>query len=400
MKKLDIPFGRPWIANEDRKAVMDVLKGHILTHGPNCTAFEDEFVAMMGGGSAASTSSCMAALHLSYLHFELGPGDEVIVPAMTHVATVHAVALTGATPVFVDCELQSGNMDLNRIEDAVTPRTRALSVVHFCGIPCAMPDVMRIADRYGLRVIEDCALAVGARYDDRHVGLFGHTGCYSFYPVKHITTGEGGMLVSQYEDVVGAISRFRAFNVDRSHTERTIPGIYDVTGVGMNYRMSEMQAALGRTQIKKIPEIAKRRSKNFRALKEGMLAIEGVSVLDAADDRALNSHYCLIAVLSGDLARRRDDMVRALNERGVGTSIYYPHPVPRLSHYRTKYGYDSALYPSAETISDRSIALPVGPHLTTRDMADMAKAFSAAVSGKTRKPAQKAPGKKPRARKK
>lgn len=382
MKKLDIPFGRPWIANEDRKAVMEVLKGHILTHGPNCTAFEEEFVAMMGDGFATSTSSCMAALHLSYLHFELGPGDEVIVPAMTHVATVHAVALTGATPVFVDCELKSGNMDLNRIEDAVTSRTRALSVVHFCGIPCAMPDVMGIADKHGLRVIEDCALAVGGRYDGRHVGLFGHTGCYSFYPVKHITTGEGGMLVSQYEDVVGEISRFRAFNVDRSHTERTIPGIYDVTGVGMNYRMSEMQAALGRTQVKKIPEIAKRRTKNFRALKEGLLAIEGVSVLDAADERALNSHYCLIAVLSGNLALRRDELVMALNERGVGTSIYYPHPVPRLSHYRTKYGYDSALYSGAEAISDHSIALPVGPHLTARDMADIGKAFSASVSGK------------------
>jgi len=379
MKKLDIPFGRPWIEDEDKNAVMEVLNGYILTHGPNCTAFEDEFVAMMGGGFATSTSSCMAALHLSYLHFGFGPGDEVIVPAMTHVATVHAVELTGATPVFVDCELQSGNMDVNRIEDAVTDKTKALSVVHFCGIPCAMPDVMAIADKHNLKVIEDCALAVGARYGGKHVGLFGDMGCYSFYPVKHITTGEGGMLVSRFEDVVAEISRFRAFNVDRTHNERTIPGIYDVTGVGLNYRMSEMSAALGRTQIKKIPEINSRRSANFKALKDGLGELKGISVLDAQGEQAENSHYCLIAVLSGDLAGRRDEIVLGLNERGVGTSIYYPHPVPRLSYYRTKYGYNSDSYHGAEAVSDHSIALPVGPHLSTTDMDNIAKVVSEVV---------------------
>jgi len=382
MKKLGIPFGRPWIEDADRDAVMRVLKGHILTHGPECAAFEKDFVAMMGGGHAVSVTSGMAALHLSYLHLGVGPGDEVIVPAMTHVATVHAVALTGATPVFVDCELQTGNIDVSAIERAVTPRTKALSVVHFCGIPCDMPAVMTIADRHGLKVVEDCALAVGSRYDGRHVGLFGETGCYSFYPVKHITTGEGGMLVSRHQDVVASIARFRAFNVDRTHSERAIPGIYDVTGLGMNYRMSEMQAALGRVQLTKVPAIAERRAANFAALKAGLAGIDGVSVLDSADVKAASSHYCLIALLSGPLARRRDDIVRALNAAGVGTSVYYPHPVPRLSHYRTTYGYDSALYPGAESISDRSIALPVGPHLEPSDMADIAQAFAGAASAK------------------
>ena len=382
MKKLDIPFGRPWIEDADRDAVMRVLKGHILTHGPECAAFEKDFVAMMGGGHAVSVTSGMAALHLSYLHLGVGPGDEVIVPAMTHVATVHAVALTGATPVFVDCELETGNMDLSKIEAAVTPRAKALSVVHFCGIPVAMPRVMTIAEKHRLKVVEDCALAVGSRYDGRHVGLFGETGCYSFYPVKHITTGEGGMLVSRHQDVVASIARFRAFNVDRTHAERTIPGIYDVTGLGMNYRMSEMQAALGRVQLTKLPAIARRRAANFKALKAGLAGIDGVSVLDSSDAKAANSHYCLIALLTGALARRRDDIVRALNAAGIGTSVYYPHPVPRLSHYRTKYGYDSALYPGAESISDHSIALPVGPHLKPADMADIAQAFASAIGAK------------------
>lgn len=382
MKKLDIPFGRPWIEDEDRDAVMAVLKGHILTHGPECAAFEKEFVTMMGGGFATSTTSGMAALHLSYLHLGVGPGDEVIVPAMTHVATVHAVSLTGATPVFVDCDLATGNMDLSKIEAAVTPRTKALSVVHFCGIPVAMPKVMKIAEKHGLKVVEDCALAVGSRYDGRHVGLFGDTGCYSFYPVKHITTGEGGMLVSRHQEVVASIARFRAFNVDRTHAERAIPGIYDVTGLGMNYRMSEMQAALGRVQLTKMPAIAERRAANFKALKAGLAGIAGVSVLDSTDAKAANSHYCLTALLTGALARRRDDIVRALNAAGVGTSVYYPHPVPRLSHYRTKYGYDSAFYPGAESISDHSIALPVGPHLKPSDMAYIAQAFARAAGAK------------------
>jgi perosamine synthetase len=382
MKKLDVPFGRPWIEDEDRDAVMAVLRGHILTHGTECAAFERDFVAMMGGGFATSVSSGMAALHLSYLHFGVGPGDEVIVPAMTHVATVHAVSLTGATPVFVDCDIETGNMDISKIEAAISPNTKALSVVHFCGIPCDMPRIMRIAEKNGLKVVEDCALGVGSRHGSHHVGLFGDTGCYSFYPVKHITTGEGGMLVSRHEDVIKSISRFRAFNVDRTHNERAIPGIYDVTGLGMNYRMSEMQAALGRVQLKKVPAIAERRAANFKALKEGLARVDGVSVLDTREPKAANSHYCLVAVLKGPLARRREEIVRALNAQGVGTSVYYPHPVPRLSVYRTKYGYDSALYPGAETISDHSIALPVGPHLMVKDMTAIAKAFAGAVRGR------------------
>ena len=382
-KKLNIPFGRPWITNEDRDAVMEVLKGHILTDGPRCANFEAKFTDMMGGGFATTTSSCMAALHLSNIHLGLGPGDEAIVPAMTHVATVHAVELTGATPVFVDCELHSGNLMIENIEAVVTEQTKSITVVHFNGIPCDMRQVMQVAEIYDLPVIEDCALAVGARIDGQHVGLFGETGCYSFYPVKHITTGDGGMLVSRRENVVGAISRFRAFNVDRSHAERKIPGLYDVVGLGMNYRMSEMQAALGSVQLTRVPEILKRRADNFGLLKEGLSKISGVSVLDSPGNGIESSYYCLTAVLSGTLARKRDDLVLALNKRGIGTSIYYPHPVPRLSYYRTKYGYNSAAYPGAEVISDHSIALPVGPHLDAKGMTAITNNFCDIVDGLT-----------------
>jgi len=378
-QKYDIPFGRPWIEDEDRDAVMRVLQGHVLTHGPECKGFEDDWVAMMGGGYAASTSSCMASLHLAWMDVGVGPGDEVIVPAMTHAATVHAVALCGATPVFVDCEAGSGNMTADAIKAAITDKTKGIGIVHYIGIPCDMPAIMKVADAAGLPVVEDCAIAVGTRIDGIHVGLFGHVGCYSFYPVKHITTCEGGMIVSNNEETVARIAKFRAFSVDRTYSERKVPGIYDVADVGMNYRMSEMQGALGRTQLKKLPEILKRRKANFEALKAGLEEIGAIRVIDDTDPRYTNTHYCLIAVLEGDLAARRDDIILALQAMGVGTSVYYPHPVSRLTAYKKRYGYKEGAYPNAETISDRSIALPVGPHLGPDDMRDIVSAMQNAV---------------------
>ncbi len=368
----EVPFGRPWVTDEDRARVMEVLQGHILTHGPNCKAFETEFAASMGGGFAVSTSSCWASLHLAMINLEIGPGDEVLVPAQTHVATVHSVEFVGATPVFVDCELETGNVNIDLMEALITDKTRAIVIVHFVGIPVDMPKVMALAERHGLKVVEDCALAVGARVDGRHVGLFGHCGGYSFYPVKHITTGEGGMFVSRHENVVAKVAKFRAFSVDRTHTQRKVPGIYDVTGVGMNYRMSEMQAALGRGQVEKIPAILKARAANFALLKERLCEGDEFHVLDSSQTRLENSHYCLIAVLKGDRAKKRDDIILALKERKIGTSVYYPHPVPRLQYYREKYGYTPGQCPNAETISDEAIALPVGPHLDSADINHLA----------------------------
>ena len=375
----DIPFGRPWIEDTDRAAVMRVLEGHILTHGPECKGFEDDFVAMMGGGHAASTSSCMASLHLAWLDLGVGPGDEVIVPAMTHAATVHAVALTGATPVFVDCEAASGNMTVEAIKAAVTPKTKGIGIVHYVGIPCDMPAIMAFADAAGLPVVEDAAIAVGARINGTHVGLFGHVGCFSFYPVKHITTCEGGMIVSKNAETIARIAKFRAFSVDRTHSERKVPGIYDVSDIGMNYRMSEMQGALGRVQITKIPEILEMRKANFEALKSGLEKLGRIRVIDDADPRYLNTHYCLVAILEGDLAPKRDDIIMALQEMGVGTSVYYPHPVARLTAYKKRYGYVDGTYRNAETIADEGIALPVGPHLKPADMADIVSAIGSLI---------------------
>lgn len=370
MTARSIPFGRPWITEGDREAVLDVLNGPVLTHGPHGKALEAEFAAYLGAGAhAVAVSSCMAALHLAYLHFGIGPGDEVIVPAQTHVATAHAVEWVGARPIFVDCDPLTGNLTADRIAAALTPRTKAISVVHFVGIPCAMPDIANLASRHGLVVIEDCALAVGSRYDGTHVGLFGDAGCFSFYPVKHITTGEGGMFVTRHPTVADSVARLRAFGVDRAHGERIVPGFYDVPTLGLNYRMSELQAALGRSQLRRIDENLARRAGNFAALKAVLERIDGIRVLGSDDPRAASSHYCLSAVLAGGSHATRQALVPRLTAAGIGTSVYYPQPVPRMTYYRQKYGYDEYRFPHAALISDQSVALPVAPHVSPADAA-------------------------------
>ncbi len=365
----DIPFARPTITDDDRAAILKVLEGHVLTHGPQGKSFEKDFSAFLGeGANSVSVSSCMAALHLAYLHFGVGPGDEVIVPAQTHTATAHAVEWTGARPVFVDCEPRTGNLTASAIESAITNRTKAISVVHFVGIPCEMQPIMELAARFDLRVVEDCAVALGTRYDDVHVGLFGDVGCFSFYPVKHITTGEGGMFVSRHQEVADAVGRLRAFGVDRTHSERAEPGIYDVPVLGLNYRMSELQAALGRSQLSRLPRNLEQRRSHFKSLKSALENIGGLDVLNNASPVVTNSHYCLSLVLDESLGGKRPELVASLRSAGIGTSVYYPQPVPRMTYYRNKYGYEPERFRAAARISDQSIALPVGPHLDQYDV--------------------------------
>lgn len=375
-----LPFGKPWITEAEREAVLGVLAGDILTHGPQAHAFEQEFAAFLGAGAhCLTTSSGMAALHLAYWQLGIGAGDEVIVAAQTHVATAHAVEYVGARPVFVDCDRLTGNITAQAIEPLITPRTRAIGLVHYAGIPCDMDAIMQLAQARGLKVIEDCALAVGTRWRGKHAGLFGDAAIVSFYPVKHITTGDGGMLVTRHADLAAKVSKARAFGVDRTFGERAIPGVYDVPTLGINYRMSDINAAIGRKQLERIGIMLARRQANFKRLKQGLSKLQNVAVLDAAGDHAQNSYYCLTAILDGDAGKRRDEVVKRLNAAGVGTSVYYPHPVPRLRYYREKYGYDRARFPNAERISDQCIALPVGPHVGEQDMDYIAQAFAEAL---------------------
>jgi dTDP-4-amino-4,6-dideoxygalactose transaminase len=380
MEPRAIAFARPWLEEEDRQAVMEVLKGDVLTHGPQGKAFEEEFGAFLGGEAhCVSLSSGMAALHLSYWQLGIGPGDEVLVAAQTHTATAHAVEAVGARPVFVDCEPGTGNVTPEGLAARITARTRAIGLVHFLGVPCDMPGIVELARQHGLKVIEDCALAVGSRFAGRHVGLFGDAGCFSFYPVKHLTTGDGGMFITRHAEMAERVRKARGFGVDRSFAERTVPGMYDVPTLGLNYRMSDINAALGRSQLRRVDQILERRRDNFARLSRALEGLPGLAVLGLQDPRGASSHYCLCARLEGGLANKRDRLVAALNQRGVGTSIYYPHPVPRLKYYREKYGYDAGIFPGAAAISDSSISLPVGPHLRGEDVEYIGAVFAQVI---------------------
>jgi len=368
------------IDEAEKRAVMRVLDGPTLTHGPLVKAFEADFAAFTGAGHAVATSSCAAALHLACLALDIGPGDEVLVSAQTHIATAHAVALCGARCVFVDSERRTGNVDPDRIEAAITSKTKAIALVHYLGVPAPMPRIMSVAERHGLAVIEDCALAIGASIDGTHVGLFGDAGCFSFYPVKHMTTAEGGMLITRRADVAHVVSQYRAFGIDRNVVgERPVPGMYDVQLLGLNYRMNEIGAAMGIEQLKKLPGFLAARRENFTRLADGLTKIDGVDVLGASEPVDHCACYCLVMLLDVPLCEKRPQLIDAIKARGVGTSIYYPQPVPRMTYYQDKYGTPESDYANAAWISDTSIALPVGPHVSADDVDYMIASIAAAI---------------------
>lgn len=376
----NLPFGMPIIGEEEKQAVLDVLSNPMLVHGPRSKAFEQSFARYVGAEYAVSVSSCTAALHLSYLALGIGPGDEVIVPAQTHVATAHSVEICGATPIFADAEAETGNIDIDAIEEAITEATKAISVVHYLGMPVDMGAVMKLAKKHDLFVVEDCALAIGSTFDGTHVGLIGDMGCFSFYPVKHMTTAEGGMLITRHEKFARQIERLRAFGVDRTVAERSMPGIYDVTMLGINYRMNEIQAAIGNVQIGHLDEFLRVRGENYSALSDYIAGIDGVSQLKSSSGRFVSSYYCHAAILNDSLADKRPEIVKAMKQRGVGTSVYYPKPLPHTQYYREKYNYSLLAFPNARRISDHGIALPVGPHLGKDDMAYIANALKDSIS--------------------
>jgi perosamine synthetase len=376
-----IPFGKPMVGDEERAAVADVLSGSILTHGPRVKQFEDAFASFTGAPHVVATATCMASLHLAYLYLEVGPGDEVLVPAQTHVAMAHAVQACGATPVFVDSNPRTGNVDLDELESLVTDRTRAISVVHYLGQPVDMDRVLRIARDRDLFVVEDCAIALGARIDDVHVGLHGDVGCFSFYPVKHITTGEGGMVVTRHPDVADRISKQRAFGIDKSVlADRRHTGAYEIEHLGFNYRLGEIGAAMGIEQMKRLPGFLEARERNFSALSARLGEVEGLRVLETSHEgNRRSSHYCLTAVLDEGLRERREEIIDLLKERGIGTSVYYPKPLSETRYYSETYGIPAGSHPVAAEISYGSIAFPVGPHLEESDIDEITAGVSAVL---------------------
>lgn len=373
-----ITFGRPLTDAAETKSVQDVMDSGIYVHGAKTEGFEIAFREKFGYPHAISVANCTAGLHLAHysLTKSIDPAfkkqHEVLCPAMTHVATAHAIELAGLTPVFVDCRADDGNMDVEVMKTHITEKTVGIAAMHFNGVPCDIKAIMAVAAEHGLYVIEDCAIALGAKVDGQPVGTFGNAGAFSFHPVKQMTTGEGGMVVMNDSAFRDELALERAFGVNRAFNERKTAGLYDVTQLGFNYRMAEMPAAMGIEQLKKLDTFSDQRRRNYAALKAGFDLIDGLTIKggDITDDR---SYYCLIAQFNGSTTNDRNELIGALKEAGVQTSIYYPHPLPRLQFYTETYGYNPALYPNALGFADQCIAFPVAPHLNETDMTTIAK---------------------------
>ena len=368
-----IPFARPSIGIEEIQAVNKILRQPILVHGKELDSFETEFARWIGSEAAVAVSSCTAGLHLACMALNIGRGDEVIVPAMTHVATAHAIEFVGAKPIFVDCELTYGNIDISKIESKITRKTKAISIVHYIGTAIDFIKLQKIAQKYNLKIIEDCALAFGTRYDSKHVGLIGDIGVFSLYPVKHITSLEGGLIVSKHSKYCEKIKLLRAFGVTKTHRERSPSAEYDVTDLGYNYRMNEVQAAIGRIQLTKLNKILEIRKTNYALLTESLNNNDLFHQLKELPSNTEGSYYCKTVICTDNLKTNRNNVSTWLKNSGLGTSVYYPKPVPLLDYYKRKYGHEESEFPNASTIAYKSIALPVGPHITENSMALMIK---------------------------
>ena len=359
---MKIPFGKPLIDHKEINLVTKVLKSGIYVHGPKSKQFEEKFKKFTKAKNAISVSSCTAGMHLIYFSLGIGKGDEVIVPAQTHIATAHAVELTGAKPVFIDCDNKTGNIDVQKIEEKVNTRTKAICVVHYLGIPVNMKEIIKISRKKKLFVLEDCALSLGAKYKNIHTGLIGDAGVFSFYPVKHITTAEGGIVITNNNNLAKKLRLKKAFGINKTHGERKISGLYDAVELGFNYRMSEIHASIGIEQLKKLPSFLKRRKDNFNLYMNNLSNFKNLRILNDKNKFIKKSYYCLNLLLKGDLKKYKFKIIELLKKKDIGTSIYYPQPAPRMTYYKNKYGYNKNNYLNAAEISDYSICMPVGPH--------------------------------------
>jgi perosamine synthetase len=287
------------------------------------------------------------------------------------VATAHSVEHCGAKPVFVDVDPATGNIDPDGIRAAITPRTRAIMVVHYLGLPCDMDAVMAAAG--GLPVIEDCATSLGASYGGANTGAIGVAGCFSFYPAKHITTLEGGMLTTSDDRVADRVRKQRAFGYDKNLGERSIPGVYDIAMLGWNYRMSEGHAAVGLCQLDRLAGFLARRRANAEVLISYLSRAPGGIVYPMSHGKGDSARYCVNITLPRGMDRT--PLIRALNEDGIGTSVHYPVALPLSRYYAQKYGARPESFPVADWIATHTISLPCAPHLDEDDMAYIGARF-------------------------
>ncbi len=345
-----INMAKPQIGEEEKQAVLEVLESGILAQGPRVKAFEEAFAAMCGVKHAIATASGTTALHVALLANGIRNGDEVITSAFTFIASANSILYVGAKPVFIDIDPRTFNLDPSAIEKVITKNTKAILPVHLYGLSCAMDEIMEIAAKHGLSVIEDACQSHGSEYHGRKVGSFG-TGTFSLYPTKNITSGEGGMITTNDAQIA------EKSRVIRQHGMRTR---YYHDELGFNFRMTDIHAAIGLAQLKKLDQFNERRRKNAAFLSENL---KGVSTPLVPENQTHVYHQYTIRVPGG----QRDELRDHLLANGVGSEVYYPVPIHQQTFYQKELGYRDHL-PETELAAQEVLSLPVHPGLTSSEL--------------------------------
>lgn len=365
-----IPFHKPAIGEEEIRSVVETLRSGWLTTGPKVKLFEAEFATYTGSSHAVAVNSATAALHLALEAVGIKSGDEVIVPTMTFTATAEVVLYLGARPVLVDCRTDDLNIDVDRIEAAITKNTKAIVPVHIAGRPCAMDQILAIAQRHGLRVIEDAAHALPASHCGRKVGAIGDITCFSFYATKTITTGEGGMATTNNPEWANRMRMMSLHGISHDAWDRyTEQGswYYEVLRPGYKYNMTDIAAALGIEQLKKCDAFYQARLRIAESYGQAFADLPEIETPGDSSGLQHAWHLYIIQLNPDRLRINRRDFIKALNSRKIGTSVHF---IPLHLHpfYKQTYGYQASDFPQASTAFDRIVSLPIYPMMTERDV--------------------------------
>jgi perosamine synthetase len=377
VRKAMLPYGHQSISEEDIQAVADVLRSDWLTTGPKVAEFEEALAAWVGAKYAVAFSSGTAALHGAAFAAGLKPGDEAITSPLTFAATANCVLYQGALPVFADVSSDTLNLDADRLAESITPNTRAVLPVDYAGHPADLDPILALAERHGLTVIEDACHALGAEYHGRRTGSIAHMSVFSFHPVKHLATGEGGMVTTDRADLAESLRRFRNHGISSDARQRNAAGQwhYEMVLLGFNYRLTDVACALGLSQLTRLEanlarrrEIAARYSAAFRNLR-------GVLVPSVRTDVSPAWHLYPIRVNPAQLNADRAHVFRALRAENVGVNVHYI-PVHRHPYYRQRFGYQGGEYPVAEAAYEQLISLPMFHGMTDQDVQDVIAALT------------------------
>ncbi len=365
---MKIPYFKPWISSEDKKSILDTLNQRWLTNGPKLKKFEKDFSRFIETKFSIGVGSATHALHLAVRSMGIGPGDEVIVPTFTFAATLNSVLYSGAKPILVDVEPSTFTIAIKEIEKKITKKTKAIIPVHYGGQSCDMKEILKIARKHNLGIIEDCAHSLGSRYEKKYCGTFGKVGCFSFYPTKIITTGEGGMVSTNDTKIFKKISLLKSHSMSVSVVDRESKAKwkYDITDLGYNYRLDEIRASLGISQLSRIKKINQMRINIAQKYNDLLSDIEGLAIPKVKDDR--NHIYHLYTVKIGNtFPITRNNLFTLLNENGIGTSVQY-YPLHLMSFYKKLLSPKKSKFPVANILKDQVLCLPIFPQMSDKQI--------------------------------